>query len=258
MSDGNNGSAAAGSPIAGPTVNLNNPGASVGQPQGQGTGVNYEEQYRKLEEKLGAQGMELGEYRQFFQNISPLLDKLDQAPTLVQGILDGKIDDQLVTAVLDGRISVKDAQDVTKAHQEVKKEIGQKGYGDASPEAINKMVEDRVQKMRRDFEQDIELKAFEDKTQKFIENTKDFVEYADGIDKWLDSHDVTDVEVAYWAVKGRMSEATAQKKAEEDAAERAKDLALNAMGGGVTTQYFEAGSPVVDKLISGSRNPNVF
>lgn len=260
MSDGNNGSFNTGSPQSGPAVNSDNTGSQAGQPgnEGQGGSVDYENQYRELEQKLGKQGAELGEYRQFFQNISPLLEKLDQDPVLVQAILDGKIDQDLAQAVSEGRVTVGEAEQIQQAHQDVKKEMGNKKYESASPDQIERMVEERVQAMRQDFEEKTQLRDFEERTQNFIQNTQDFADYADEIDKWLDSHDVTDIEVAYYAVKGQMSEAAAAKKAEEEAGERAKEVAQNAAGGGVSAQYADDGTPMVDKLISGNRNPNVF
>jgi len=259
MSDDKQGSAPAGNPPVDPAINPNDPGANAGQSQqSQGEGVNYEEQYKELEQKLGQQGAELGEYRTFFQNINPLLEKLDQDPVLVQAILDGKIDKDLAAAVSEGRASVDEAKQVTEAHKEVKKDLGDKKYETTSPQEIEKMVETRVQEMRKDFEEGAELRAFEDQTQKFIEDTKDFADYADEIDKWLDTHNVTDVSIAYWAVRGQMSEAQAAQKAEEDAGERAKEVAQNAAGGGVTAQYTEDGTPIADALISGSKNPNIF
>lgn len=259
MSDGTQGSGNPGSPVAGPAINPNDPGAQAGQPQGgQGAEVNYEAQYKELEHKLGQQGAELGEYRQFFESISPLLEKLDKDPVLVQAILDGKIDPDLASAVSEGRVTVQAAEEVTQAHKEVKKDLGEEKYGQASAADIEKMVEERVQAMRRDFEERTELQEFEDRTQKFIQNTSDFVEYAEEIDRWLDNHDVSDIEIAYYAVKGQMSEAAAKKKAEEEAGERAKEVAQNAAGGGVTAQYTEDGTSLADALISSQRNPNVF
>ena len=68
----------------------------------------------------------------------------------------------------------------------------------------------------------------------------------------------SDIEVAYYAVKGQMSEGKAQKAAELAAAERAKDMLSNASGGGPTSQFSTDGSPIVDKLIAGRSNANSF
>ncbi len=48
-----------------------------------------------------------------------------------------------------------------------------------------------------------ELKAFELNIQDFISRTPDFKEYASEIDKWLDTHNETDIAAAYRAVKGK-------------------------------------------------------
>jgi len=231
----------------------------AGQPGGENTnngqGVDYESSYKELEKKLGGMGQELGEYRNFFQNISPLLDKLDQNPELVQAIVDGKIDKQLAQAVIEGRVNVSDAQVVSQANEEIKTEVGQKVYESMSPEKIEKLVEEKAKALRAEFEEKSNLKDFEEKTEKFIESTPDFADYAEEIDQWLDKHDVTDIEVAYWAVKGQMSEASAKKAAEEAEAQRNQDAVANATGGGVTAQYAPDGTPVIDKLVGGPSNP---
>lgn len=217
--------------------------------------VDYESGYKELETKIGHQGRELGEYRTFFQNISPLLEKLDSNPELVQAIIDGKIDKQLAQAVYEGRVNVSDAQVVSQASDVVKTEVGQKAYEAMSPEKITELVEEKAGELRKEFEEKADIKTFEEKTQKFIETTSDFVDYADAIDKWLDKHDVTDIEVAYWAVKGQMSEEEAKKAADKAAAEGNQEAVANATGGGVTAQFAEDGTPLIDKLVGGSNNP---
>lgn len=259
MNDVNKGSDNSGSPTISPAINPNNPGTPAGElNKDGGIKIDYEQAYKELEAKLGSQGSELGEYRTFFQNISPLLEKLDADPILVQAILDGKIDQELAKAVSEGKVTIGDAEVATQAHKDVKQDLGKKKYESASSEEIEKMVSSRIQELRKSFEEDIELRNFEERTQKFIQNTKDFETYADAISDWLDSHDVTDIEVAYYAVKGKMSEESATKLAEQEAAERAKGLAQNAAGGGVTAQFTEDGTPIADTLISNSRNPNMF
>lgn len=249
------GSAPAGSPSA-PVPPAS--AAPAGQASTTGGAIDYEKAYKELETRLGTQGGELGEYRQFFQNIAPLLDKLDQAPELVQAIVDGKINKEIAKAVTEGRVDVRDAAVVTAAHETVKDKLGDKAYDAATPEAITKLVELQVNKFRRELEEKSDLASFQDYTQKFIQNTPDFQEHADAIDKWLDTHDVTDVEVAYYAVKGQMSEEAAKKLAESAAGERAKDILSNASGGGQTANYSPDGTPLVDRLIAGRPNPNSF
>lgn len=214
--------------------------------------------YDELAARFGTQGQELGEYREFFKNIAPLLDKLDQAPELVQAIIDGKVNKDIAQAVVEGRVDVKDAEVVTQATETVKKELGDKKYELATPEAITKLIETEVSKVRKEFSDKADLQTFEDYTQKFIENTSDFQDYAEEIDKWLDTHDVSDIEVAYYAVRGKKSETTAKEDARVAAGEAAKDVVANATGGGQAAQYTEDGTPLIDKLISGRTNPNSF
>jgi len=232
----------------------------AGAPGGQAgtTGGAADQNYDELAKRFGQQGQELGEYRQFFQNIAPLLDKLDQAPELVQAIIDGKVDKGIAQAVMEGRVDIRDAAAVQKANESVKEKLGQKAYDMATPKEISKLVEAEVGKFRQEWEEKADLQTFQDYTQKFIEKTPDFQEYADEIDKWLDSHDVTDIEVAYYAVKGQMSESKAKDMADQAAAERAKEVVANATGGGQTSQYSADGSPLVDRLIAGQVNPNSF
>jgi hypothetical protein len=256
MADPIIGSGAAGQPntVPSPTPNHGTPGGQTGATGGDTGAKSYDE----LASRFGAQGQELGEYRTFFQNIAPLLDKLDAAPELVQAIIDGKVDKQLAQAVIDGRVDIKDAAAVQQAHEEVKTKLGEKKYDAASPEEITKLVEAQVGKFRKEFEEKADLEGFQDYTQKFIEKTSDFQEYADEIDKWLDKHDVTDIEVAYYAVKGQLSETNAKKAAEVAAGERVKEVLANAGGGGQHTTFTPGGTPLVDKLISGRPNPNTF
>lgn len=249
-----------GSVYAGSPTTVPAPTQYEGTPAGETdrTGGDSSQNYEELAARLGQQGQELGEYRQFFQNISPLLDKLNEQPELVQAIIDGKVDASIAQAVMEGRVDVRDAAIVHQANEQVKEKMGESKYEKATPESIAKLVEAEVGKVRQELEEKADLQTFQDYTQKFIENTPDFQEYADDIDKWLDEHDVSDIEVAYYAVKGQMSEGKAQKMAEEIAAERAKDIVSNASGGGQSAQYSADGTPLVDKLISGQVNPNSF
>jgi hypothetical protein len=132
--------------------------------------------YKELETRFGSQGQELGEYRTFFQNIAPLLDKLDQAPELVQAIIDGKVDADIAKAVMEGRVDVKDAAIVQQANENVKEKLGEKKYDLATPESITKLVETEVSKVRKEFEEKADLQSFEEYSQKFIEKTADFQE----------------------------------------------------------------------------------
>lgn len=246
-------------------ADLNNLGSTgVGSPSmngsaAAGSSVDWEKMYKELETKIGTQGQELGEYRTFFQNVAPVLDKLEQNPSMVQAIIDGKIDENLAKAVFEGRVNISDAQVVAQAHTEVKTALGTKEYNAMTPEDITKLVEQKTNEIRKEFSERTEEASFIEKTNKFIEKTSDFADYAGEIDKWLDTHDVTDIEVAYYAVKGQMSESQAKKTADQIAAEREKELALNASGGGTRAQYSgEEGRAIIDSLVAARSNPNSF
>lgn len=250
-------------------MNANEIGSDfTGSPEGEEGSVNTgspvdQEQFKNLEQAFGKQGQELGEYRKFFADVSPLLDKLDKSPELVQAIIDGKVDAALAQAAIDGKISFGDAETVTKANTEVKKELGKKAYNEATPEELSSLVEDKVAALKTEMwskmKEDEDLRNFDSKVKDFISNTPDFADYSKEINTWLDNHDVADIEIAYYAVKGQLSEKAAKQKALEEQGEYAKDLALNAGGGSSRTTYSgEAGAALVDRLISGKSNPNVF
>lgn len=256
-------------------MNPNNPNSSAfdqagseGAPANDGAGqagnVNYEALYRELETKLGTQGQELGEYRTFFDGIAPLLDTLDKSPDLVQAITDGKINSTIARAALEGKLTVGDIQIVDKAHTDVKKELGAKAYEKASVEDISKLVEEKVGEVKKEMQANIQeaedLRSFETKVNDFVSRTPDFPDYAREVEKWLDNHsDINDIEVAYFAVKGQLSGKEAAQKAEEDRAEYAKDMALNAGGGGHRSNYIDSSEgDVIDTLIAPRSNPNSF
>ena len=241
-----------GSVIGNGPVNPNALGQSSGQPS-----IDYKAVAEGLERKLGEQGRELGEIRGFIDNISPLLGELDKSPDMVQAILNGKIDDTLVKAANEGRITVGDAQIIEVAHTEVKKEMGKKEYSAASADDIAKLVEEKVGAVRQELKEVEEARAFEASVNDFIARTPDFADHAKEINEWLDAHDVTDISIAYYAVKGQMSEKQARKEAEANAGEMAKNMAMNAGGGGIHPTHIPQGSNAIDDLISGRVNPNV-
>ncbi len=251
MTDPNLGSGGMpGSPDNGP--------ASAGQPSGDGT--DYKALYEELESKMGGMGNELGEFRSFFEGISPLLEKLDKSPELVQAIVDGKIDTDLAKAVLEDKVTIGDAKVVTQAHENVQKELGKKAYSSASAEELTKLIEEKVGEVKRELGKDLkeseEMRNFEVGVNEFIANTPDFADYADRINTWIDEHDVTDIKIAYYAVKGEVSEVESKKRAERDAAEYQKG---QAPGGGQSGSYYVPNTgEVVDRLIAGRTNPNIF
>lgn len=250
-----------GSAIADGPVNPNDIGAgTTGEP---GTEPDYKNLYEELERKLGTQGSELGEYRSFFEGVAPLLDKLDKSPELVQAIINGQVDENIAKAAIEGRVTVGDAKIITQAHADVKKELGSKGYEKATPEEVTSLVEEQVSKLKEEFQSDMKRmedeRNFEKELNEFISKTPDFSNYAKEIEEWLDKHEeVTDVEVAYYAVKGQLSEKEAAKRAEEEKAEHAKNIALNAGGGLGGVNNIPEGTNVIDALVTGRSNPNIF
>ena len=251
----------AGSVIASSVANPNNPGGAATGRQNDAQ-IDYKALYDDLEKKLGSQGNELGEYRTFFESITPLLNKLDASPELVNAIINGQVDEKLAEAAINGKITVADAQAITEAHAEVKKDLGNKGYTNTPSDEIARMVEEKVSQVRQETTAKIkeieDTRNFEASVQDFISRTPDFADYAKEIDQWLNTHDVTDIDIAYWAVKGQLSDKQAKKLAEENAAESAKNLALNAAGGGQRSNFVPASDELVDQLIAGKSNPNVF
>jgi hypothetical protein len=275
MSENNNvdnGSVNAGSPDelikAGPTGNMpaGEPKSQTNEPK-----VNLEDyvpksQYAELEAKLGTQGQELGEYRKFLGDISPLLDKIQASPELAEAILDDKINDNLVKAIVEGKVSIQDATTVAQAHKDVKEALGTKEYDKLSKaeieELINSRVEEKVKNLEKGFSAKIseteEKREFEDSVNNFIKKTADFAEYAEDISKWLEQNpDQYRIDVAYYAVKGKKTVESAQKEAEAKAIEAAKNVALNAGGGGSQGGQIGKDNSIVDSLISKKSNPNL-
>jgi len=187
---------------------------------------------------------------------------LNASEELVQAIIDGKIDGELAKAALEGKITVGEAQIVDDAQKQVKKDLGKETYESMSPEDIGKLIETKVSEAKQELEgkakESEDMRDFEHEVKDFIDNTSDFAEYAKGIDEWLDEHDTTDIRVAYYAVKGEVSEAQAKKQAEIDRAEAEKNAALNQGGGGTKATHISGDSDIFDKLVSGKANPNNF
>jgi hypothetical protein len=257
------GSANAGSPISNGGPNPNSFGGATGQPQNNQAPQIDPVQHANLESLVGTQGQELGEFRKFFSDIAPLLDKLDKNPEIVQAIIEDKINGDLAKAAMEGKISIEDAKIINKAQTEVKKELGAAGIQGASSEEINKLVEDRAIELKTEFQKELkerdELAAFESTVNDFIGRTSDFSKYASDIDKWLDDHsDVTDISVAYYAVKGELSVKEAQKQAEIDKAEAEKAGALNMGGGSSVGTRIRGNDNTIDSLIATKSNPNNF
>lgn len=217
------------------------------------------EQYEELGVKLGTQGEELGRLREFAKQVTPFLDALRGKDDVARAIMSGSLDNELAKAIVDGKISLKDAKAVSKsAHVAATKAMSEQGF---TKEDIERLVDQKVTETKRELEQKVtnveDLRAFEDRTNRFIESTNDFPDYAREIDQWLEAHpDQSDIEVAYYAVKGRTVTAAAAKEAEKQAAEQAKRVAANAGGGSSQGGRLPDGTSLIDSLISSIGNPN--
>ena len=244
---------------AGSPSNVPADGSNAGQTSNE---PNYKELYENLESKLGKQGEELGEYRNFFKDAGPLLSKLDASPDLVKAILDGKIDETLAKSALEGKINLQQAEAIQQADDKIKNKMGDQNYANSSPEEIAKLIAAEVakssEKMEAKMSEMEEVREFESSVNEFIARTSDFPQYAIMVDEWLEDHpEITDISVAYYAIKGQLSEKDAKKKADEDAAEYQKNQALNVGGGNSRSTFIPANDNLIDSLISTSRNPNV-
>ena len=228
--------------------------------------------YEELQKKLGTNSEELGSLRKFFEEINPLMTKLQDQPEVIEAIMAGKLDKDLAQKVLEGKVKLDDATDVVQAHAEVKEELGDKKYeklsGDDIEKLIVKKLEDTIQpvidrlgKSEKNFNKALteseERRDFENKVNTFIEGTPDFKDYAADVDKWFEENpDQFNVEVAYYAVKGRKSTVEAAKEAEVAAAEAAKNVAANAGGGQSQGGTVVTDPDFVEKLFGKPQNPN--
>lgn len=251
-----------------------------GQPDGGGTntqGFNPADfvpkgQYEDLSKKIGEQGQELGDFRNFFQEVSPLLEKLQQRPDLVEAIMEDKIDSKTAAAIAEGKFSLQDVTEVKQAQEAVKKELGTKMFQKTDPKDLEELIDKKLAAMRQEVEEKVKktsesmtqsLTKAEEKQQfmknvdNFIANTPDFDEYAEQVNKYFQDHpDQYDVETVYYAVKGRTQAAMAAEEARKSGVNDAKNLAANAAGGGSQGGVVTDAS-VIDDLVSPRGNPNI-
>ena len=278
--ENNNGSANAGAPEAntnGPeqvlSPNADAPGA--GSPADAGKqDVDWsqyvsKEDYEELGKKLSVQGTELGDYRQFYKDIAPLLDKIQDQPEIAEAILEGKLTTELVQAISEGKIDVETAKKVGEANKEVKQDLGAKKYAQTSAEDIEKLIAAKVSEevenrmkgvtteVNQKFSKSDEKREFIDKTNEFISAVDDFQDYADEVATWLEEHPtIYDIDVAYYAVKGKKTVTEAQKEAEKQAVEQDKLNAQNAGGGQSLNGGVITDRNIVDSLIASNVSPN--
>lgn len=261
MTDTNiNGSGMPGQTETNPADPVNNPGQSTnGGQDWESMAKEAIEKKSELEKVLGSQGNELGEYRDYISSLKPLLDELQNNPDLVDAIMDNKLSEEMVKAIIDGKVEIKDAtqatQQVAAAQKAVIKDLGKEAKN-VDPAEIERLVAEKVGLIKKEVLEEVQErdsdKEFEQKTMSFIEKTEDFEKYAEDVVKFLSEHpDQIDISVAYHAVKGQ--KASSESAVEEDRrrAEEAKRLALNAAGGGGTFIDAKTNQAAVDQLIAG-------
>lgn len=223
------------------------------------------EQYKELEVKLGEQGKELGDFRTFVDEVTPLLDKLQSQPEVVEAILSGKINAQLAKSVSEGKFKIEDAVVTAEAHKEVKKDLGSKKYKDLSVEDVEKLIQEKAEEivsakvkgLDAKINQHKETRDYEDSVNAFLKNTPDFSEYAEEVRQWYKDHpDQYDIEIAYNAVKGRRTTSELSTKKEEDAVEEAKRIASGLSEGGSINRVTIKDKALIDELVSSNVNPN--
>lgn len=127
-----------------------------------------ESSYLELEQKLTAQGQELGEYRKFTEEVAPLLKVLQEDKDLFGQVV--------------GRLG---------GNAETQEEPAQAMPAPTSADDVMQTVEQRI----RSFE---EQQTFERKVEKFIETHPDFRSKLPKIMEVIDRHEIhDDIELAY-------------------------------------------------------------
>lgn len=213
------------------------------------------EMYAELEQKLNERDTQAKGYEDFYQKISPILEKLDTNEDLVSLILEGKIDENLVSAIKEGKVDIKTAVAATEAAAEVEQQLKDNNVTTMKDTDIARLIEEKTNEKISELREESELDKFERQTQAFISSTPDFPEYAELIDKWIDENpEVTNVETAYYAVKGRLlTEDPERIKAAEALAAREAASNVSSGNGNRTAQL--DGPALVDKLIGSASNP---
>lgn len=250
-----------------------NAGSSVDAGQGSGNGeskINLEDfvpksQYAELERKLGSQGKELGEARAFITELTPLLDKLDANPEVVEALRDGKLDSDLAKAILEGRIGIVEAQAVAKANEDIKNDMGEAGHAQLSPEELAKQILEKIQpvienvkvELKKDIDEVKDVREFEEEVAKFIASHPDYDDYADAITAYTEEHpEQQDLEMVYHYIKGRAQAAKAAADGEKASVEASKESLPPATG---TTRNSPASEgPSVEDFVKLGPSANSF
>lgn len=227
-------------------------------------------QKSELETKLGEQGSELGDLRDFVEGLEGLLEPLREDPELVQAIIDGKVNSELIKPVLEGKVSTEDAGKITEAQKEIKKEMGSKKFGQVTGEELSEKLLTKMADMEKNFDKKIAtqnqevqnaevMREHKREIQGFIQNTPDYADHAESIVKYAEAHpEISDIKVLYSAVKGEALQKAIDDGKAKDTAEAAKELALNAAAGGQKSMGAIENEDILDALIAPRSNPNVF
>lgn len=227
-------------------------------------------QLKEAQKIAGDNSDELGGYRDFMKTISPLLNKLESNPELLNAIMEDKFTPELAKAVADGKVSITDAKAVTEAHDKVKKDLGT-DYNKTSPEDINKLVTEQVtkvvgeavSKVKSEFDSRLssseKQKEYMDDISEFIKNTPDFAEHAPEVEKYMKEHPgIFDIQLIFDAVAGKAAMKKLAGNKDENEIEEKKKLAAAAAAGGAPNTAAINGDDNFDTYIKGHGNPNIF
>lgn len=225
-------------------------GNSSGDGQATSNDSNLQSQYDQLYTKFGSQGEELGTYRQFYNDVAPLMELLEKNPDIEEALTSGKFDGELAKAVLEGRVTKDAAATVADAHQQVKDDMGDKSYKDASAEDISKKVEELVAQgidaaLKPILAQNAEkvdalgskLDAQQENAdaiqaiQSFIDKTPDFGHFSTAVQERMEEKPGESIADAYEMVKARFIVSEAGKSQDAQNVESSKQVIANAGGG---------------------------
>lgn len=220
--------------------------------------------YEELEKKLGEQGSELGSLRKFFNELSPLLDKLDANPEIVEAMREGKLDGTLAKAILEDKITVAEAKAVAKANDDIKKDMGEEKYKQVDPDKLAEQIMEKVSaqlsgvtsELKKEISEVKAISEFEKKTADFIAATPDYDEYADMVTEYVSEHpEQEDIELVYHLVKGRALNAAAAAEREKANAEAAKSSAPQ---GSNSSRNVPVEENLVEKFVHLGKSANTF
>lgn len=248
-----------------PSANASGQTSDTNNANGAPVGYVSREQYEQLERKLGEQGSELGSAREYVEIVEPILEKIRSNDALFDIISGDILTPEMAQAILDGKVTIGEAKQITSANEEVKKELGKKEYDKRTPEEIEALI---IQKAEEKFDEASkrleakldnreEEKQFTDGIAAFIKNTPDYIDFADDVNQFFKDHpQQDDIEVAYRAVKTDKLQSILEGRNGTEAAAYAKQLAMNASEGDVRGGTISSKSGAFEDFVSTSVNPN--